>query len=85
MLTVSVPLKAAACIFFSLFFTVFYNQEWLILQTIYALNKEILPLKSAAYTQEQFQIKSWLYHCAQIHKNGGRTCMLFTTSIKNMY
>ena len=39
--TVRAPLQAAACIFFTLFFTAGHNKERLILQTIYALNKEI--------------------------------------------
>ena len=46
-------------VFFDPFFTAVYNQERLILQTIYVLNKEIL-LKSAVYNQERFQIKSGL-------------------------
>ena len=42
--------------FFTTLFTAVYNQVWLILQTIYALNKEILKflgLESAVYNQEQ--------------------------------
>ena len=41
-------------------FSAVYNQEGLILQTIYVLNKEILGLKSAVYNQDQFQFKSRL-------------------------
>ena len=39
--TVRAPLLAAACIFFTPFLVWFINQERLILQTIYELNKEI--------------------------------------------
>ena len=41
--TVCAPLLAAACIFYTLFFSAVYNQERLILQTIHVLNKEIWP------------------------------------------
>ena len=47
--TVLAPLQAAACVLF----TAVYNQERLILQTIYVVNKEILQflgLKCAVYT-----------------------------------
>ena len=50
-------------VFFTPFFTAVYIVEWLILQTIYVLNKEILqflPLTSAVYKQERFQIKCGL-------------------------
>jgi hypothetical protein len=40
--TVHASLFAAACIFFTPFFTAVYIVEWLILQTIYLLKKEIL-------------------------------------------
>ena len=40
--TIYAPLQASACIFFTPFFTAVYNQDRLILQTIYVLNKEIL-------------------------------------------
>ena len=40
--TIHMPLYAAACIFLTLFYIAVYDQEWLILQTIYVLNKEIL-------------------------------------------
>ena len=42
--------------FFTPFFTAFYIVEWLVLQTIYVLNKEILQflgLKSYVYNQER--------------------------------
>ena len=40
--TVRAPLLlAVACIFFAPFFTAVYNQEQLILQTIFVLNKEM--------------------------------------------
>ena len=45
------------------FFTAVYIVEWLILQTIYVINKEIhqfLGLKSAVYNQERFRIRSGL-------------------------
>ena len=48
---------------FTLFFNAVYIVERLILQTISGLNKKILQffsLKSVAYNQEQFQIKSGL-------------------------
>ena len=38
----NLTLKAAACIFFTPFFTAAYNQERLILKTIYVVSKEIL-------------------------------------------
>ena len=34
------PLWPAACRFFTMFSTAVYNQEWLLLQTFYVLNKE---------------------------------------------
>ena len=34
-------IQAVACIFFTPFFSAVYNQERLILQTIYVLNKEM--------------------------------------------
>ena len=37
------------------------NSGYLILETIYVVNKEILQKKSAVYNQEQFQIKGGLY------------------------
>ena len=40
--TVRASFKAAACIFSIPLFTAVYNEEQLMLQTIYALNKEIL-------------------------------------------
>ena len=39
--------------FFMPFFTAVYNQERLILQTIYALNKENCSIKSEVYNQER--------------------------------
>ena len=42
--------------FFTLFFTAVYIEEWLVLQTIYVLNQEILQflgLKSAVYNWER--------------------------------
>ena len=50
-------------IFFTPFFTAVDIVEQLVLQTIYALNKEIiqfLGLKSGVYNREQFQIKNGL-------------------------
>ena len=50
-------MHAVACIFFNPFFTGVYMVEWLLLQTIYVLNKEILQfldLKSTVYNQERF-------------------------------
>ena len=41
-------------------FSAVYNEERLILQTIYVLNKEVLNLKAAVYSQERFQTKSGL-------------------------
>ena len=41
LIIVLAPLQLAACIFFTPFFTVVYNQERLILKTIYVVNKEI--------------------------------------------
>ena len=44
------------CIFLTPFFTAVYIVEWLVLQTIYVLNKEILQflaLKSAVWNQER--------------------------------
>ena len=40
--TVRAPLYAAACILFTPFITAAYNQEWLIFNTIWVLNKKIL-------------------------------------------
>ena len=54
------PLKAAASIFFALFFTALYNQERLKIGTIYLVNQEIIQKKSAVYDQEQFHIKHGL-------------------------
>ena len=58
--TVHAPLQAAACIFFTPFFSAVYNQEGLILQTIQVHKQGKLDLKSAVYNQERFQIKSGL-------------------------
>ena len=43
---------AAACIFFTPFFTAVYNQERLILQTIYVLKSGNYSKKSTVYYQE---------------------------------
>ena len=58
----------AAAYNFTPFFTAVYNQERLILQTIYVLNKKILQflsVKSAVYNPEWFQIKNGLQWCLQ--------------------
>ena len=54
------PLQPAGCIIFTPFFSAVYNQEQLILQTIYVHKQGELGLNSAVYNQERFQIKSGL-------------------------
>ena len=54
---------SAACIFFTQFFTAVYIVEWLVLQTIYVINKEILQflgLESMDYNRDRIQIKKVL-------------------------
>ena len=55
--TIRLPYQAMACIFFTQFFTAVYNQEQLILQTIFVLqeNSSIKRLKPMVYNQERFK------------------------------
>ena len=53
-------IQSAAYIFFTPFFTAVYNQERLILQTIYVLKRGNSSKNVAVYNQERFQIKSGL-------------------------
>ena len=64
------------CIFFTPFFTAVYIVEWLIVQTIYVLNKKILQflgLKSAVYNVRYICIKPL---CSTVSKHvNSKRCM----------
>ena len=67
--------------FFTPFFIAVYIVEWLVLQTIYVLNKEILQclgLKSEVYNSDRFQIKSGYATITVLFSAGSQTqCTVF--------